>query len=255
MRWDAGQYLRFEAERTRPVHDLLARVPGPVERAVDLGCGPGNSTEVLAARFPDAVVEGIDSSLEMITAAQARLPGLRFSVADLAVWRGEGQDLLLANAVLQWLPDHAALLPRLLSALRPGGWLAVQMPDNANEPSHRLMREVSLAGPWAERQAGARAAFGGRRRAEDYFDILRAAGAEVDLWRTSYIHVLPGGPEAVVDWVSGTGLRPYLSVLEPEERADYLARYRAAISDAYPERQGVTLLPFPRLFFVAHRGA
>lgn len=258
MRWDAAQYTRFEAERTRPVIDLLARVPaGGVHRAADLGCGPGNSTEALIARWPEAAVEGLDNSPEMIAAARARLPDVRFTIADLAEWEGAGRyDLLLSNAVLQWLPDHPGLLARLYRGLAPGGRLAVQMPDNADEPSHRLMREVSLAGPWADRQAGARRRFDARLAPAAYFDLLTALGAEVDLWRTTYFHALPGGPAAVVDWVSGTGLRPYLAPLSAAEARDFTARYTEAIAAAYPEREGgAVLLPFPRLFFIARRPA
>jgi trans-aconitate 2-methyltransferase len=133
MSWSAAQYTKFEAERNRPIHDLLAQLPNAdVARAADLGCGPGNSTELLQRRFPEAAVTGIDSSPDMIAAARARLPGIRFALGDIAGWDGAGGpfDVVLANAALQWVPDHAALLPALLSRLGPGGSLAVQIPDN-----------------------------------------------------------------------------------------------------------------------------
>ena len=132
MDWSAGQYLKFEDERTRPVRDLLAAVPATtVRRAVDLGCGPGNSTELLAARFPEAEITGIDSSPDMLAAARARLPALRFATANIETWDDPGPwDVMLANAVMQWLPDHARLLPGLVARLAEGGSLAVQMPVN-----------------------------------------------------------------------------------------------------------------------------
>ena len=153
MSWSARQYLRFEAERTRPVRDLLAAVPNTdVRAAVDLGCGAGNSTEMLAARFPHATVSGLDNSSDMLAAARKRLPNVRFAEADIGSWADEGPfDVILANAVLQWLPDHERLLPDLAGRLAPGGSLAVQMPDNLDEPAHVLMREVAADGPWADK--------------------------------------------------------------------------------------------------------
>ena len=157
--WDAAQYLRFEDERTRPSIDLLARVPlSAPKRCIDLGCGPGNSTELVAARYPDAVTEGLDSSPDMLEKARKRLPGLSFILGDVNTWSdAAGCDVIFANAVLQWLPDHAALFPRLAGSLTPGGCLAVQMPNNLNEPSHVAMREVAAEGPWAEKLANAKA--------------------------------------------------------------------------------------------------
>ncbi len=252
MSWSAAQYVKFEEERTRPVRDLLARAPAAgVRRAADIGCGPGNSTEVLIARYPDAAVVGLDNSPDMIAAARKRLPTIAFEVADIAAWDGSGFDLILANAVIQWIPDHEALLPALIARLAPGGTLAVQTPDNLDEPSHALMREVAADGPWASRLAEAAGARAPRRGADWYFRLLRAHGARVDIWRTTYFHPLAGAA-AIVEWVKGTGLRPFLDPLAEAEREAYLARYEARIAAAYPaEADGATLLPFPRLFFVA----
>lgn len=259
MTWSPSQYARFEAERNRPIHDLLAQLPVEgVAKVVDLGCGPGNSTELLIERFPGAVVSGMDSSAEMIAAARKRLPGVVFEVADIKGWRsGEGPlDLIFANAALQWVPDHATLLPTLLAELAPGGRLAVQMPDNLDEPSHRLMREVAADGTWAARLAGSAGARHARHGADWYFRLLREAGAEVDVWRTTYHHPLAGGAKAVVEWFKGSGLRPYVQPLEPEEADAFLARYEAAVGKAYPALpDGTVLLPFPRLLFVARRSA
>ena len=257
MDWSAKQYTAFEDERTRPVRDLLAAVPGSqsASAAVDLGCGPGNSTELLLRQFSAAEVTGLDSSPDMIAAARARLPQLRFEVADIATWDPAGPfDAILANAVLQWLPDHAALLPRLAAKLAPGGSLAVQMPDNLDEPAHRLMREVAAHGPWAGKLAhatGARQAMGTPDR---YYGVLRPLCARVDVWRTTYHHPLAGGAEAVVEWFKGSGLRPFLAPLDAGEQAGFLAEYRGRIADAYPALpDGSVLLPFPRLFLVATR--
>ena len=256
MSWSPSQYSAFEDERTRPSRDLVAAIPGaPAGRMCDLGCGPGNSTEVLAARFPDAALEGLDSSPEMVAAARARMPGVRFTVADIRAWDDTGPfGVLLANAVLQWLPDHAALLPRLMARLAPGGSLAVQMPDNLDEPAHRLMREVARDGPWAAKLAGAAGMRTGMGTPGWYYGVLRPGCSRVDVWRTTYHHVLPGGAGAVVEWFKGSGLRPFLAPLDEAERAGFLARYRTLVADAYPALpDGAVLLPFPRLFMVGTR--
>ena len=254
MTWSADQYVKFEEERTRPVWDLVARIPDSgVRRAADIGCGPGNSTEVLRARFPKAEIVGIDSSPDMIAAARRRLPDIAFDVADIEEWDDAGFDVILANAAIQWIPDHEALLPALMAKLAPGGALAVQTPDNLDEPSHRLMREIAAEGPWAGKLANAAKARAARHEADWYFRLLRRCATRVDVWRTTYFHPLMGAG-AIVEWVKGTGLRPFLDPLEAEEREAYLARYEAAITEAYPvEADGVVLLPFPRLFFVASR--
>jgi trans-aconitate 2-methyltransferase len=255
MSWSAAQYVKFEEERTRPVRDLVARIPlAHVSSAADLGCGPGNSTEGLRERYPGALIVGVDSSADMIEAARERIPDVDFEIADLRDWRADGPlDVILANAVLQWLPDHEALLPALIAQLRPGGALAVQTPDNLDEPSHRLMREIAGAGPWAAKLKDAGAARAERHGPEWYFRLMRGHASRVDVWRTTYYHPLAGA-HAIVEWVKGTGLRPFIDPLEDRERETYLARYEAAIADAYPtEADGTVLLPFPRLFFVATR--
>ncbi len=157
MTWSAAQYLKFEHERTRPVRDLVARIPNAeVLSAADVGCGPGNSTEVLRERYPEARIVGLDSSTDMVEAARNRLPDIPFEIADIREWRPKAPlDVILANAVLQWLPDHETLFPALIAQLKPGGTLAVQMPDNLEEPSHRLMGEVASQGPWAAKLKGA----------------------------------------------------------------------------------------------------
>lgn len=255
--WNATRYLAFEDERTRPSVDLLARVATAEPRAcIDLGCGPGNSTELLVARYPDAAVEGLDSSPDMIEKARKRSGNVAFSLGDVATWTpARPYDVIFANAVLQWLPDHATLLPRLVGALAPGGSLAVQMPDNLDEPSHAAMRDVARSGPWAAKLAQADAARSEIASVDDYYRWLRAAGCTVDIWRTTYIHVL-AGPRAIVDWFLSTGLKPYVDPLSEQEREAYLAAYETRIAEAYPAQpDGTVLLRFPRLFMVARRSA
>ncbi len=255
MDWSAEQYRRYEAERTQPARDLLSRVPLTLPGlAVDLGCGPGNSTEVLMERFSSARAFGVDSSPDMIASAKARLPGTRFELADISRWDDPGPfDLILANAVLQWVPDHETLFPRLMTRLAPGGCLAVQMPDNLDEPSHRLMREVAAEGPWAGKLAKAAEARVPRHDAGWYYALLRNRASHCEVWRTTYFHPLRGAA-GVVDWVRSTGLRPFLAPLEPDEQTAFLARYQAGIESSYPALpDGTVLLPFPRLFVIAVR--
>lgn len=248
--WNDSQYLLFADERTRAAAELLARVPvGDPELVVDLGCGPGNSTELLVRRWPQARVEGVDNSPEMLARARADLPSVRFVEADLSQYAPqEPPSVLFANAVMQWVPDHEAVLVRLLGSLADGGALAMQVPRNFDAPSHRLMRE--LPGPWAD----AIAAVPPRppvHSPERYYDLLAAQGAAVDVWQTIYEHVMPD-PPAIVEWVKGTGLRPYLDAVPPAMREDFLAAYTEAIGQAYPARaDGRRLFTFPRLFLVA----
>jgi trans-aconitate 2-methyltransferase len=253
--WSARQYLKFEDERTRPPRDLLAQVPlDRAQRVVDLGCGPGNSTELLIERFPQAEVVGLDSSPDMLRQARARVPDCTFIEADLASWLPEQRtDLLFGNAVFQWVPDHTAVLRRLVGALPAGGVLAVQMPDNTDEPALVLMREIAARGPWADVLAEAAAARHELPRPEAYYDLLRPISARLDIWLTVYHHVM-ASPEAIVEWFKGSGLRPYISALHGPMRDEFVSAYTAAIAEAYPVRcDGKRLLRFPRLFIVAVR--
>ncbi|HUR87768.1 MAG TPA: trans-aconitate 2-methyltransferase [Ramlibacter sp.] len=242
--WNPALYRRFEDERTRPARDLLARVPLENCRlACDLGCGPGNSTELIVERFAQASVIGIDNSPAMLESARKRLPGVTFELADISVWHpGGAPDLIYSNATLQWVPEHATLIPRLFSLLGPGGVLAVQMPDNLKEASHRAMSEVAGS-------AGERAELLG---VDGYYDLLAPLAQKVDVWRTAYQHPMDS-PAAIVDWLRSTGLRPYLDALPDDvQREKFLAEYERRIDAAYPARaDGKRLLAFPRLFFVA----
>ncbi|RAU42183.1 MULTISPECIES: trans-aconitate 2-methyltransferase [unclassified Pseudomonas] len=254
MSWSAKQYSMFEQQRTRPVRDLVAAMPvEQVNTAIDLGCGPGNSTEVLAERFPTASITGLDSSEDMLGDARRRLPSISFELGDIGVWNpAKRYDVILANASLQWVPNHQALYPRLVSHLNPGGCLAVQTPDNLEEPAHRLAREVAASGPWSGKIASVK--HPDRHPATYYFELLQPHCAQVDVWRTTYHHPLAGGHEAVVEWFKGSALRPYLQRLDENEQAGFLDAYLKAISQAYPALDdGSVLLPFPRLFVVAVR--
>jgi trans-aconitate 2-methyltransferase len=252
--WSPVQYLKFEDERTRPAAELLSRVPVTRPRRVlDVGCGPGNSTELLAARFPQAEVVGVDSSPEMIAAARKRLPSADFLVADIHDYAPLTPfDVIFGNAIFQWVPDHIAVLVRLLASCPPGGAIAMQVPDNLNEPTHMLMAAVARGGPW-------RAKFEQPIRRDAipppsaYYDRLKPLAAAVDIWHTTYYHVLADA-KAIVEWVKGTGLRPWLDRLDAVEREAYLAAYTERIAETYPPLvDGRVMLRFPRLFVVAVR--
>ena len=255
--WNPALYRRFETQRTQPARDLLARVELETPRTiVDLGCGPGNSTELLVNRFPGATVMGVDSSESMLVTARERLPGCRFELGDIGTWTpATPPDLIYANAALQWVPDHETLVPRLFSLLAPGGALAVQVPDNRDEPSHRLMRDVANAGPWSG-VIGTRAAE--RLRVlptAAYYDMLVGLGGQAEVWRTVYHHPMDT-PADIVEWVKSTGLQPFIRPLSDEQRPLYLQQYEAAIAESYAIRaDGKRLLLFPRLFFVGIKAA
>ena len=251
--WNPDLYRRFEDERTRPARELLARVPlESPHRVVDLGCGPGNSTELLAQRFPAAEVLGVDNSPAMLDSARARLPGCRFEQADIAGWApAAAPNLIYANASLQWVGDHATLLPRLLALLAPGGVLAVQMPDNRDEPTHRAMRELAAQAPYAALVGDASRLRTELLNLDGYYDLLAPLSVTLDLWRTAYQHPM-GSPARIVEWVRGTGLKPFIDPLPDSLRERFLADYEARIAQDYPARaDGRRLLAFPRLFFVA----
>lgn len=259
--WNPALYLRFADERTRPAAELLARVPlAQARHVVDLGCGPGNSTELLAQRFPGAQVLGIDHSPAMLQAARERLPGITFSQADIATWSPPaGQpacDLIYANASLQWVGRHEQLIARLFAALAPAGVLAIQMPDNLHEPSHRLMREVAGLPQFAPHLGDAAGVRAPILAPQAYYDLLAAPGlqvATIDVWHTVYQHVMES-PAAITLWLSATGLKPFVEALPEALRAQFIAEYERRVDAAYgPRADGRRLLAFPRLFIVAQR--
>src|SRR5262245_48740425 len=255
MPWSPAQYLKFEDERTRAPRDLLARVPlDRVASAVDLGCGPGNSTELLIERFGEDVVSGLDSDAEMLAASRKRLPRTRFVQADVGSWKpDEPVDLLFANAVFQWVPNHLAVLGRLMDGLAPGGALAVQMPDNVREPSHQLMEDVAREGPWRGTLSSARTLRDPLPPAAVYYEALIRKAAHLDIWHAHYYHPLANAAE-IGEWFKGSALRPYLEMLKPDARQAFMTDYVSRVANVYtPMTDGRVLLRFPRLFIVAVR--
>jgi len=254
-RWDPQQYHRFSGERSRPFFDLLARVlDDNVRYAADLGCGPGELTHSLLTRWPGATIFGVDNSSDMLTAT-ARLPAhpnLHFVAADLATWQPDQPlDRIVSNAALQWVPDHAHLLGRLAGLLAPHGVLAVQMPNNFAEPAHRLLAELVTQEPWASAVGAWRERYFVQTPAW-YVDTLHGLGLAVDLWETIYSHLL-AGPDAVLEWMKGTALRPVLTRLGKDQHEPFLSVYGAKLRAAYPAGSAGTLFPFRRLFFVVRR--
>jgi len=252
--WDSSQYLRFADERTRPCQDLVNRISlNAPKRIIDLGCGPGNSTSVLAGRWPEAEIEGLDSSPEMIAAAQKTYPRQRWSTGDIATWTANPpHDLVFSNAALQWVADHAAVYPHLFRQVAPGGALAIQVPINLNAPAHQLMRELAESATW-------RSHFPMKPREwythnpAFYYDALSPLAHRLDLWKTEYLHVLEN-TRAIVEWYKGTGLRPFLDALVPADQARFLTDYEALLTTAYPPHaDGRVLFPFLRFFLIAYR--
>ena len=250
--WDATQYLRFSDARTLPAIDLLSRIAlGAARRVTDLGCGPGNSTAPLKARWPDAAVTGIDSSEELLAAARRDHPGIDFRHGDIASWAtAKPCDLVFANASLQWVGGHDQLVPHLFAQVAPGGGLAVQMPRNHDFATHRLMRQVAAEVKWRDRLQGARDP-SPVKAPEFYYDLLAPRAACFTIWETNYIQVMDDVP-AIIAWLHGTGLRPFLVRLTEAERPQFLDRYATLLAEEYkPQADGKILLPYPRLFFIA----
>jgi trans-aconitate 2-methyltransferase len=254
MSWHPERYLAFDDHRTRPAADLLARVPlSAPARTVDLGCGPGNSTRLLAARWPQTELVGVDSAPAMLEKARASGVGAEWLQADIADWTPDAPvDLLFSNAALHWLPEHQVLLPRLLTHLRPGGVLAIQMPRNFQAASHVALRELAAQDPWAERLAG-------RLQADPvappawYYDLLAPYTAALDVWQTEYLQAL-AGEDPVLRWTESTALRPVLQALDESASTAFKGAYAARLREAYPRRpDGTTLFPFLRLFIVARK--
>lgn len=257
--WNPQQYGKYADERGRPFADLVARIgaddPATV---VDLGCGPANLTVTLLDRWPNAAVHGVDSSAEMIAAAEKlATDGLDFEVRDLREWitatPAETVDVIISNATLQWIPEQLELLPGLVGRLRPGGWLAIQIPGNADAPLHAILRELAQSAPYAEYAASSSL----RPELPDpagYVEALSAEGCVVDAWETTYSHLLQGD-NAVLEWVKGTGARPVLQALPEDLRSVFEQEYGARLAQTYPKREFGTLLPFRRVFAVAHKTA
>lgn len=253
--WDSAQYLKFEAERTQPSRDLAASIP-PVDarRVLDAGCGPGNSTRVLAGAFPGAQIVGADSSPAMLEAAKKELPDVRFVACDLSdglAELGAGYDIVFSNACLQWVPDHAALIPRLYALLAPGGVLAVQVPMQSRLHIHTIIGEESQKPPFSQYINHKRVFY----TLEDlqYVDLLAALGAEYRVWKTTYYHMMSGHAD-ILEWYRGTGLRPYLAALPEDLHPAFENAILQRVCAAYPvQKNGQVAFPFPRFFFTAQK--
>jgi trans-aconitate 2-methyltransferase len=261
MAWDPVQYLRFESERARPFHDLVNRIDRKAPaRIVDLGCGPGNVTATLLDRWPDATVLGIDSSAEMIgKAAEFAGPRLSFAQAAIEDWHPEGPvDLIVSNAAFQWVPTHADLFGGWIGGLNDGGALGFQVPSNVDGGAARVFRAVAARPRWSAQLAPVAASWGPSQSGgvvltgPEYVDRLARLGCAVDAWLTTYYHVLPG-PDPVLEWYAGTGLRPFLDALDPADRTEFRAEVAAELREAFPAKDYGTVLPFQRLFVIAYR--
>jgi len=249
--WDPDVYLKFGGERTRAAADLLARVPlSAPRRVVDLGCGPGNSTALIASRYPNADVLGVDSDEAMLLQARAAVVNARFEAGNFETWTPrETPDLIYTNAALHWASDPLSIASRLFQALAPGGALALQVPQNFDKPSHVEMGAAAQDGPWAKKLAGVFQPL--LLNASDYARALWPLGAKLDIWSTAYLHILEG-EDAVLKWISGSALRPYFARLNADERAGFEANLAARLKRAYPpEADGRTYFPFHRLFVIA----
>ncbi|MEO3750392.1 trans-aconitate 2-methyltransferase [Streptomyces sp. B6B3] len=264
MTWDPDQYQRHLGLRSRPLYELLARIPplpGAAPRIADLGCGPGRPSLLVTERWPDARLTGYDNSPEMLARARRHAGptegggSVDFVHVDLADWRAEEQhDLIVSNAALQWVPRHADRFPDWVSWLRPGGVLAFQVPGNFSAPSHLLLRELAADPRWRDRLAGVLRADEPVLSPAGYFAALAPLGCSLDVWETTYLHVLPG-EDPVLDWTKGTALRPVLTALrdDPAARDAFLAAYRDALRAAYPPGTHGTVFPFRRVYVVAQR--
>jgi trans-aconitate 2-methyltransferase len=253
--WKPNEYLKFEEERTLAVRELLnALTLKDPKLLIDLGCGPGNSTAALAANYPKASqVIGIDSSLEMLAAAQQRLPEVDFHQADLTTWDPPpAADLLLANAVYQWVPQHVQVIGRQLKILKSGAAIAFQVPDNLDEPSHVAMSHLAKSNKWSEYfQEPIKREF--ILSPSAYYNRLKPLCQKIDLWHVVYRHILEDA-EALIDWVRATGLAPYLERLPFQGRQEFLADYRAIIKNVYPKLyDGRVMFNFPRLFCICYK--
>lgn len=252
-KWNPATYLQYAGERGRPFVDLIARVPIEPRTIVDLGCGPGHLSEVLRSRWPEAGIVGIDSSPEMIERARHNdvSTGTEYGLDDIATWRPEEPvDLIVSNAAFQWVPDQLEIIPRLREHVAPGGTLAFQVPNNFGESSHVLLRGLAADPRFADHIGHVEGVRG--VDPQTYLDLLAADAWRLDVWETTYLHILQGD-DPVFEWISGTGARPFLQALPEGLRAEFEVDYRAALRAAYPKRAYGTVLPFQRVFVVATR--
>jgi trans-aconitate 2-methyltransferase len=253
VRWDPAPYRRFANERDRAFLDLTSRIAADAPRhVVDVGCGPGNLTGLLASRWPQAVIEGIDPSPEMIAAA-AGVPGVSFSVSDGADWQPAGDvDVVVSNAALQRVPRHQEPMAKWASALPSGGWLAVQVPGNFDSPSHALMRSLADSARWSPALHTVVPHAGAVGAPQSYARLLLDTGLAVDVWEATYLHLLQG-EDPVLECLRGAGLRPLLAELSPHDAQEFSSQLATLLRDAYPPGPHGTVFPVPRVFAVGHK--
>jgi trans-aconitate 2-methyltransferase len=253
--WDANLYLQFADERTQPSIDLVARITArEPRRIVDLGCGPGNSTEILRRRWPNADLIGVDHSPDMIAAARSAFPAGKWLIGNISTFQDDQPfDIVFSNAALQWVPNHHAVFPHLWEMVAPGGVLAVQVPVHLSSPLHQLILEIANDPIWQTRLTNARTAIV-VGRPENYYEILQQLGARIEMWVTEYYHIMEDA-RAIVSWIRGTGLRPFLQALaDDNERQMFLDRLLEGVARAYPcQKDGRVLFPFRRLFLLSAR--
>ncbi|HXD28086.1 MAG TPA: trans-aconitate 2-methyltransferase [Arthrobacter sp.] len=263
MKWNPAKYVQFASHRDRPFFELMARVDADAPRkVVDLGCGPGPLTAALADRWPQAQVTGLDSSAEMIARATSEhhRPHLAFAEADATAWIPEtGTDVLVSNAMLQWIPGHRELMAQWLDALEPGAWFAAQVPGNFGAPSHVLLRELAGSPHWKTRLEGLALRKDATAEPGTYLRLLLEHGFDADVWETTYSQLLRG-QDPVLEWVRGTALRPVLSVLAPEDAREFEHEYAALAREAYPpvtvhDSDPLTVFPFRRIFMVGRKAS
>lgn len=255
MDWNSKQYLKFKTERTQPAIDLVNRInvdnPGKI---LDVGCGPGNSTQVLYSKYPNSYILGIDISEEMLNAARKEYPNLDFKICDagkdLSQLDGD-YDIVFSNACIQWIPDHERLLTDMLNLLKKNGVLAVQIPMNFNEPIHKIIEEVTSSEKWKKYFAEQRIFY--TLSQSEYYDILSEISGEFCIWETVYYHVMKSHNE-ILEWYRGTGLRPYLSVLPDNMKKEFEDEIMENLVQRYPrQRNGDIVFRFPRFFFIARK--
>ena len=253
--WDSRQYAKFLKERTQPSIDLAARITG-VEPAeiIDIGCGPGNSTQVLKERFPSAHIIGADNSENMIISAREKHPELDFMTldasGDMSALNGKF-DVVFSNACIQWVPLHEQLLPKMFALLRCGGVMAVQIPMNYDEPIHQIIGRLTNGEKWGSRFPDPRIFY--TKTQSEYFDILSGITDDFELWKTTYLHRM-GSHDDIIEWYKGTGLRPYLAQLNEAEGAEFISELLAELKQAYPvQKNGEIIFAFPRFFFIARK--
>nr|WP_282557748.1 methyltransferase domain-containing protein [Providencia burhodogranariea] len=253
MEWQAKQYSVFDEQRSRPAYDLVNAIPEiNAQSIIDLGCGTGNSTQALLSRYSAHNIMGLDNSETMLIEAKKRLPQIDFQLADISQWESEKKyDVIFSNAALQWLPDHISLYTRLVNNLTEGGYLAVQTPDNLQEPPHKIALEIAATEKWINKIGHIH--HEERHSVEWYFSLLKPLVTDINIWRTTYFHFM-NDINDIVEWFKGTALRPFLSMLDQDEQIVFLKEYKSRLSQEYAELPiGGLLLPFPRVFILAKK--